>query len=368
MARQPIYSELSKLVAYELLYRSSVDAQTALMGDREAALAIVNSLIDIGLPTLAGEVRAYINVDRALLRSGSLSLLPAGKVVLEVVETVKATPENLAIVKGLHAAGFTIALDDFDMGPDTTPFLPYASILKLDVLALGDKTFCIAKKCKRPGLRLLAEKVQTRGQFEACRRHGFELYQGHFFSKPEVVEGRSIPAIKSIALETTARLQDPSLTLDQLENIVLSDLALTHRLLRMIRSASLGIPGQIHSIRQAIMFLGLRTVACVATLLAMSASSKKPAELMTTALVRGKTCELLASHFKLDQPERHFTVGLISVIDAMLDAPMKVLLAQLPLDAEINEALLDPHASGPLATVLQSALHFEKGRLAGRRL
>ena len=361
MARQPIYGPTQVLEAYELLYRSGERNHADVVSVGEAAQAIVNSLIDIGLGRLTEDTIAFINVDQSLLTSGILDMLPANRVVLEILETVEATPENVDAVRSLHEAGYTLALDDYVTGPSTKPFLPYVDIVKFDVLALGGMLLKEVQHVQRPGLKLLAEKVETRAQFEMCKKMGFDLYQGYFFSHPEIIKGRSIPPDRLAALKVSARLQSPDLSLNELEAIVGADLALSHRLLRLVKSASVGVLGCVDSVRQAIMFLGLKTVAALATLLAMSASSTKPRELLVTAFVRAKMCESLALARKLPNKDRYFTLGLFSVIDVLLDAPMRDVLVQLPLGEEMDSALIDHETENSLADILRAVLAFEQG-------
>ena len=361
MARQPIYDKKQALAAYELLYRSGDHTKAGDVGEEEAARSIVTSLVDIGLTRLTGEVRAFINVDESLLTSDVLSLLPPGRVVIEILETIEPSQRNIQLVKQLHQAGYTIALDDFVANAETEAFVPYADIIKFDVMALGMQLAKQVRRVVRPGLKLLAEKVETRAQFEQCKRLDFELFQGYFFSRPEVMKGVSIPPQRAFALDIAQRLNDPNLSLDGLEKLIVADVGLAIRLLRMVKSAQLGLPSNICTIRQAVMFLGFQTVASLATLLAMSASSNKPSDLITTALVRARACESLAKFHKLQDGGKYFTVGLLSVVDAVLNTTMTDVLSKLPLDSEINAALMNPAEGGALGTVLTAVNAFEEG-------
>lgn len=361
MARQPIYNKKQALAAYELLYRSGDHTQAGHVGEEEAARSLVTSLVDIGLTRLTGDVRAFINVDQSLLASGVLSMLPTGRVVIEILETVEPTPKNVQLVKQLHQAGYTIALDDFVANAETEAFVPYADIIKFDVMDLGAQLSKQVHRVVRPGLSLLAEKVETKAQFEQCKRLGFEFFQGYFFSKPEVMKGASIPPQRALALDLATRLNDPDLSLDGLEKLIVADVGLAVRLLRMVKSAQLGLPSNISSIRQAVMFLGFQTVASMATLLAMSASSDKQTDLITTALVRARACESLAKIHKLQDGGKFFTVGLLSVVDAVLNTTMKDVLSKMPLDSEMNAALINPHEGGELGAVLTTVTAFEEG-------
>lgn len=362
MARQPIYDASQRLVAYELLYRSGDQSSAGVIGPEQSARALVSCLIDIGLSRLAEDRMAFFNVDQFLLSTDATELLPRNKVVLEILETVKPTPENLVAVRRLYEAGFTVALDDFDWNSDTAAFLPYANLVKLDVLQHGSTMPNAVSKLRRPGRMLLAEKIESSQQFQRCKSMGFDYYQGYHFSRPEVMQGNSIPPNKLATLQVIAKLYDPTLSLEALEELIAADLALSHRILKLVHSAQYGLSSHVTSIQQAVMFLGLHSITSLATLLVMSSKSDKPEDLLVTALVRAKTCETLAIKRGLTGKDRHYTVGMLSVIDAVMNVPMSVLLEQLPLDDEMNEALLDADCGNDLGLSLRSVLAFERGQ------
>ncbi|HEY3782760.1 MAG TPA: HDOD domain-containing protein [Fimbriimonadaceae bacterium] len=359
MARQPIYDRSLDVAAYELLFRSGKRNEAGIVGSTESAQAVISSLIDIGLCELSGENRAFINVDQDLLMCSALTLLPQNRIVLEILETVRPTAEAVKAVKDLRDSGYIIALDDFELSPLTQPFLPYASIVKFDVRASAGNLVKNSRPFAARKIDLLAEKIESEEEFKKCVKLGFKYFQGYYFSKPEIVKGARIPSNKVAALRVAASLQNPEITMEQLESAIGADLALTHRLLKLVSSAHFGLATRVNSIRQTVMFLGVRTVASVATLIAMAASSNKPAELSNVAFIRAKMCELLAAAQGRSGKERYFTTGLLSVIDAMMDLPMSEILAELSLDNDIHEALLDPEAEGEIADVLRVVLAYE---------
>jgi EAL and modified HD-GYP domain-containing signal transduction protein len=153
----------------------------------------------------------------------------------------------------------------------------------------------------------------------------------------------------------------PDLTLDELEGLVASDVQLNVKLLKFIKSAYFGLPTKVDSIRKALLFVGVNTLAAVATLLMMSQFANKPQELVFTAMVRAKMAERLGAHLGHPETDRHFTVGMLSVLDALMDTPMAQLLSELPLSQEIEDALLIPDSDGDLSTVLRVVRAFERG-------
>jgi c-di-GMP phosphodiesterase len=364
MARQPIYDRSLGVAAYELLFRSGKKNDAGVVGSTESAQALISSLIDIGLTELSGDHRAFINIDQDLLMSKAINLFPQSRVVLEILETVQPTPEAVKAVKELRDMGYMIALDDFELSPLTQPFIPYASIIKFDVRASAGTLIRNAMAMSTKKISLLAEKIETEEEFKKCVKAGFVYFQGYYFSKPEIVRGARIPSNKAAALRVAADLQNPDISIDQLEGLIGADLALTHRLLKLVSSAHFGLSTRVNSIRQTVMFLGVKTVASVATLIAMAASSNKPAELANVAFIRAKMCELLASGQGRANKEKYFTAGLLSVIDAMMDLPMAEILAELSLDKDIHDALLDPESEGEIARLLSVVLAYEAADFA----
>ena len=73
-------------------------------------------------------------------------------------------------------------------------------------------------------------------------------------------------------------------------------------------------------------------------------------------------CRRLAGAAGGISPDKLFLVGLLSVLDGMLDQPMDQILPSLPLEREITDALL--HQKGSLGAVLQCVLMFEKNNWA----
>lgn len=360
MARQPIYNRELELTAYELLFRNSEAASDAHVASEEDAKALVSVLVDIGLSQLIGQGQAFVNISEEMLLSSAVTMLPKERVVLELLETIKATPEVLKRVDELRASGYSFALDDFELTGASEQLLNLVPLVKLDVMALeGRKLRHHAVELKRRGKVLLAEKVETHEMYKLCKIMGFDFFQGYFFAKPELIRGSSIQPNKLALIRLAAKLQSPNVNMTEVEEIISTDVGLSYRLLKLVKTAHFGLPASVSSIKQTLMFLGLSTVSALATLLTMSTSSNKPDELLTTALIRAKMCESLASLRNVSPRESYFTVGLLSVLDALLDAPMEELLEQLPLAKEINSALTGD--TGDLGSTLRAAVAYEKG-------
>jgi c-di-GMP phosphodiesterase len=365
VARQPIYNRSLDVVAYELLFRDS-DGGQAVITDSEAATSkvILNSFTEIGLENIVGNRRAFINVSKRFLLEGSstlLDLLPANRIVLELLEDVEPDEELLDVLRNLSAQKYTLALDDFTYDESLQCLVDVARIVKLDMVAMDRPAVEEHVARLRPlGLKLLAEKVETHDDFEFCKGVGFDYYQGYFFCKPKTISGRSVATNQLIKLRLMSQLQAADVGFDELEDIISCDVGLSYRLLRYINSAFFSLPREVASIRQALVLLGQRNIRKWATLLVLAdVDNDKPHELMVTGLIRARMCELVGQARGGLDADTYFTTGLFSVVDAMMDSTMEAILGELPLSEDIRQALLDH--SGPAGEVLHAVLAFERG-------
>lgn len=360
LARQPIFDSNMKVVAYELLCRNSdLKYISTSDGDAASSQVLLNAFTELSIDEVVGSHKAYVNFTRALLDTPP----PFGKqkLVIEVLEGQKIDAAMLYSLQQLREQGYTIALDDFELSSDTEGLVPYADIIKLDVLALSPEQLSDhVRQLKSFGLTLIAEKVETYEMFEKCKAMGFDLFQGYFLAKPRVISGRKISENKQSVLQLLSALHDPDIPLDQVERMIARDTLLSFKLLRLVNSAAFGLARNVDSLRQAIMLLGLTKLRNWVNLLALSNLSGKPHELSITALTRARMCELIASRiYQRSRPDSYFTVGLLSTLDAFLDAPLEDLLRNLSLSETLNQAMLNH--TGPEGLVLEIVQLHEQG-------
>ncbi len=362
MARQPISDRNGQIAAYELLYRSSLPRTTEELSDQESAEAFIRSLVDVGLDTLVPNHLAFVNVPASLLGSPALHLFPRHRVVLEILEDTPFTAETESQITDLRRSGYKIAFDDCTFEAEHRKFFPLVHIVKIDILATpADMLGPQIKLLKRKGIQVLAEKVETQAEYRKCHDLGCDLFQGYYFARPEIVKGRSMPHHRQNTLLVLSKLQDQSTTMDELEQVITSDVALSYRLLRLLNSSAIGLPQRVESIRQAVLFLGLDKLTALGGLLLMTSMGNQSNELINTAMVRARMCERLAMLNAVRDPHRFFTVGLFSVLDALSGQSMSEVIGPLPLAPEISEALLERNGTSPMSLVLDAALAYEQG-------
>jgi EAL and modified HD-GYP domain-containing signal transduction protein len=284
--------------------------------------------------------------------------------VLEVLETVHSDPEVLAGIAYFRRAGFRIALDDYVSEHHDEGLLAIADIVKIDLLAEPvERLRHTAAKLLDRGLIVVAEKVEAREQFEQCRSLGIHSFQGFWFQRPETFTAQGVSPDRLATLHVLAALQDVEISVAKLERVVSKDLALVYRLLRVINSGYYNLPRPVTTVHEALRMLGLDNVRRLCSLTALAAFDNRPQELMVSALVRARMCELLALISHPAQSAMSFLAGLLSHLDALLGVPTAEAVGKLPLTKELQQALT--HRAGWIGATLKSVIDFERGQWEG---
>jgi len=361
VGRQPIFNKGLKVIGYELLFRSFEGGTAVFLdGDTATREVILNAFMEIGLGTLVGNKLAFLNLTRNFIVAKYPLPLKEDQIVLEVLEDIFIDDELVEAVKALKEQGYKVALDDVVKLEAVAPLLDIVDIVKIDLVGMDQAQLPgMIDVLRRINLTLLAEKVETKEEFERCRDLGFHYFQGYYFSRPNVVKGRKLPDSHLAVMRLLSKINSPGIEFDGVEEIVKQDVALSFRLLKLINSSFYGLSKKIQSIRQALTLLGIRKIKDWVSLLALSQIEGKPRELMVTAIVRAKMSQLLAEMLHMKEADTSFTVGLFSVLDVLLDLPLEEALAQLPLSDDLHRALLNHE--GPLGEVLSCVLAYEGG-------
>ena len=360
VSRQPIYTKRMDLYGYELLFRDSEINQANIVDGESATAQVILNFIEFGVNEIVGDHPAFINLTRDFILEGHCEALPKDRIVLEVLEDVTAEPEIVIELRRLKDKGYIIALDDFVYEESLRPLVELADIIKVDVMATDrDALEPIASDFNKFNVHLLAEKVETLDEFDFCSNLGFDYFQGYFFCEPKIIEGRQIPTNRLAATRLVAKLQDPDIKADELEETIRQDVTLSYKLLRFVNSAHLSLPRKVESIGHAAMMIGVSRLRTWASLLMLASMDDKPRELMVTGIVRAKMCEELAAANAFSMGGQFFTVGLFSVLDAMLDSRMEDVLDKLPLSDEIVQALITHEEL--LGRILDFTIAYEQG-------
>jgi c-di-GMP-related signal transduction protein len=365
VARQPIFNRRKKIFGYELLFRDGTCSHMPAMdGDVATSTVLNNSYFSIGMENLIDGKKSFINFTRNLILQKVPMLLPSAKTVVEILEDVKPSPELIQVCREMAQKGYTIALDDFTYSPELEPLIEIAHIIKFDFRAnsLAEIQDDLRRIRGHGKMSILAEKIETHDEFKTARDMGFDYFQGYFFCKPELIKGKEIAGSKVHLLQIMVEINRPDFNFGSLKKLISPDVGLSYKLLRYINSAYFAKARDISSIQQALVYMGEAEIRRFVSLVAITSLAKgKPDELIRTSCVRAKFCELLGEAVpRQAKPEELFTLGMFSLIDAILDQPMGCIMNQLPLSDNIKEVLV--HRKGKLVGYLALIEYYEKGR------
>jgi c-di-GMP-related signal transduction protein len=349
VARQPIFNENEETIAYELLYRNNQEnIFPNINGDRATADVIINSFLNIGIDQLSGGRPCFINFTETLLKLKVPTYFPPREIVVEILETVQPSPEIIAICRELRQLGYKVALDDFVFDkedPYCRELMKQADYIKVDMLATSEKKREEIELIARLlDIKLLAEKVETRADYEEAKVRGYALFQGYFFSKPIILSTYDVPVYFHSYYEVIQSLEMSEPSIEKISQLIEQDISLSYKLLKLINSPAYRPKQKIHSIRQAIILLGLIEIQRWIYVLAirdMTGTVKQMSdEVIKLCLTRAKMCELISTRtFPDELPSSYFLAGMFSLMESIIGQPIENILKDMPLQDDICDAL-----------------------------
>jgi c-di-GMP phosphodiesterase len=346
VARQPIFDAQENVWGYELLFRSSAQAKTAdIIEEDLATVSVIADGFSLAFSGMDKSRKAFINFPQRLLLDDSVYALPSEICVVEVLETIIPTPEMIAALRRLKERGYIIALDDYVGQPGFEEVIPLADIVKVEVLGMPQERMkSIGADLRKSGCRILAEKVEDRATYDLAKSFGFTLFQGYFFSRPETVTGSKVPTPVLAKMRLLRALTVEDFDVRELSNIISSDPSVSYRLLNFINSAAFSLRSKIQSIQQALTLLGKQQIKqwFLAVIISDFDSTSRVQEAAYTSLQRARYLESMGKLIKNSafSPETLFLLGLFSKLDVLLGQPMDKLLQAIPLDKDVEAALL----------------------------
>ncbi|MFW6381046.1 MAG: EAL and HDOD domain-containing protein [Bacillota bacterium] len=365
IARQPILNSSQEVYAYEILFRSqsrSTDSPD-FDGNQATAEVITEGIGLMGFRELTGGKKAFINFTGDLLKQEIVSVLPQNLTGIEILEDVKPNREIITVCRKIKDQGYLLVLDDFVFCSELKPLIQLADIIKIDFLnTTPDYRQLVSSRLGNSSITFLAEKVETEKQFREALELNYELFQGYFFSKPEIISRRDLPGFKINYLNLMKEINKAEPDFQKIGELIKKDISLTYMLLRLVNSAYFGFKTEIESVKQSLTLLGIKEIKKWLSLQLMRELGKnKPDILFITALTRAKFAELCAplinsEHRRMDL----YVMGMFSLIDAFFDLPMQKLVEELYLPEDIKQALLQE--KGNLGQLLQIIKYYEKGR------
>lgn len=364
MARQPILNRRKKVVAYELLFRDGLDNKFPknFSDDMATSRILVNYMFYMGMDRISQGLPVTVNFSETMLKSRLAETIPTNDVIIEILETAQPNQETYDMMRDLFHKGYRMAMDDFVYSEDWERFLKFVKMIKFDIQATPiDEIKSILPRLKEKKIKVLAEKVETHEEFEACKEAGFDFYQGWFFCKPEILKAKGVDYSDSILMQLYVEVMKPSFKYSRIKNLFEMEPALSYNLIRYVNSPTFKPENEIKSIHQAVAYLGeqnLRRFICLLT--TAEINPNKPSVLVRTAMARSRFCEQVGKHSILNNmDEELFLTGLFSNLDALLDKEMEEILKDIHIDRNIRKALLK--REGKLGRILTLVEAWERG-------
>lgn len=362
VARQPIFDRDRHVRAYDLLFRSGRLAGVGHDQQASAVRMLNNTLLGFGLDALLSGHPGLLTIPHDVLLRGEMTALPPERIILHVVAPDDDDSAILSACWDARRAGFGIALSD-ESGIASDAMHAVATILNVDLRRVDPAgRLTLAKYRGVEGRQLVAKHVTSYAEFREAEAAGYDLFQGSFFCEPELFSGKDVNATSHSMTQLIAEVNRPELDMAALEELIKRDLALSVKLLRYLNSAGMGWRHEVSTIGQALRILGQRPTRKWASLVAMTMiPSDKPKELITTSLIRGQFCEEVGGGALGEARKAElFLVGLLSVLDALLDRPLPLLVSDMALSPGCSAALLGD-ADTPLGRYLALTIAYDQG-------
>lgn len=363
IARQPIFDKNMNIYGYELLYRQSEENYFAGIDDDQATAELIyNAFIVMGLQDLTDGANAFINFSKELIDSDVPFLLPKQHIVVEVLEREKVTSATVDACKKIKAMGYRLALDDFVFNQNNSLLIDIADIIKIEFPAVsgGEQYRLIQRYGKK--IKFLAEKIESREEYQQAAGMGYELFQGYFFSQPSIVKSKEVVTLNANIFSILEELSSPEPSYAVIANIFERDLGLSYKLLKLANSVYIGAKNKIKSIPHALSYIGINEMyQWLSLMMLKDMQNIENAELVKQSLIRGKLMELLASELNSkDEISEFYFTGIFSSIDVLLNSGMEQVLKGLPLSINVKNALLG--IDNEQRKLLDFVMNWEKGR------
>lgn len=361
VGRQPIYDRDLNVYAYELMSHAGHTGEDN--GDRHDAdkatsRVIINAFLEIGIDKLVEHHTAFLKLAERFLSFDEELPLPADRVILKIPSYIRVTDAVIAGAQRLTGQGFQLALDNYLVHTHLQPLANMAAMIDINIESLSASEInAYIRILKKLHPILLADHVKTYDEYETCRDLGIDYFQGYFLSRPKIISGESLAPNQVSVMNLLATLHNPGTDTETIDDVISKDVALSYKILKLINSAFFARPTKIESIHHAIVMLGRKPLCTWASMLALTGMDGKPKEQVRLAMIRAKSCELLAREAGLKPLDSYFTVGMFSALDLLMNRSLEELLSPLPLADMVVAALLN--REGELGEALNCTLAQE---------
>ncbi len=368
IGRQPILNKTEAIFGYELLFRDSLDNRAVFENKMHAMCRMLTNVFEnFGVDVLIGNSKGFININEEMVFSNLIELIPADKFILEILEDSNITEYFLNEIRKLKLLGYTFALDDFVFEEKYLKkfgaLIPLVSYIKIDLPFVKKETLDVqVRKLKKYNVKLIAEKVEEKAEYEYCKAIGFDYFQGYYFAKPDILEQKNIDPSKISVIKITNMLRK-DVSINRIVEAFNVNPDISYNLLKFINSANFFFRSNIKSIRHAISMIGYRKLQNWLFLLSYAKPGRmnKDAALLQTAVIRAKTMEILAEKWGEAFADSAFLTGTLSLVDTLFGLPKEKLVNELDIDQELKDAIL--FYEGRLGQLLLLVIHSEHANI-----
>ncbi|MDR5854908.1 EAL domain-containing protein [Caballeronia sp. LZ062] len=367
VGRQPILDGAGALAAYELLFRDSPENRADVHDDVQATAHVVARTVgELGVPAVLGLHPGYVNMSRELIFDDIVHLMQPERFVLELLESIEFDDALFKRCAQLRRSGFRFALDDVTRIDDTLlAALPSVDIVKVDLLATERAHLCeLASLVKQHGKVLVAEKVETHEVFNEARQLGFDLFQGYFFARPQVLSARRASPARGTLLRLLSVLgSDPGMR--ELEAELKRNPDVVLQLMRLANSSAHARARNVSSLKEAVAATGTRQLMRWTQLLLYADGSGLPWRsdpLVQLVGTRARFMELAAGALRPSDDafsDAAFLTGIFSLVHVVVDMQPAEIVDKLQLADDIRSAILA--GAGELGALLGIARATERG-------
>ncbi|OPJ56682.1 EAL and HDOD domain-containing protein [Clostridium oryzae] len=364
IARQPIFNRDKEVIAYELLYREDYfNSYTGRDGDKDSLSVIADSFYNIGINIVTEGKKAFINFTKNLIVSEIALLLPRELTIVEILENIEPSREIVDCCKKLKSKGYLLALDDFVFDKKYEELIQYVDIIKVDfTITKGNDRKFIMNKVSNKKIKFLAEKIESLEEFNEALEYGYDYFQGYYLSRPIIISQKALSTNQKKSLKILNKISRASISIDELEKIVVSDLALSYKFLRLLNSSYYGFNNKIYSIKHGMVMLGEKDIKnWLFVVLIKNISDKDNEEFVNISAIRAKFAEYIVRDMgKSLLAEDAYIAGMFSLMDVILNRPMEEILKEIKLKEDVKEALINK--TGFLYNIIEFICMYEQGQ------
>lgn len=363
LSKQKIFDNNRKVFAYELLFKDASNKRVNFTNSlKSTAQLIINSISTSELDKILGATaKAFINVDETTLTRGILDVLDKERFVLNILEDIALTEEVITKIVAYKKQGFLFSLEHFDssarMIVKFKRLFNYIDIIKMDILLSEFENLeKVMHKFKSTRIKLLAQGVECREDFEACIKMGFDCYQGNYLDKPTHIQIASAKEPTQFVIMQLIQIIKNNNSTQELEFFIKQQADLSYKLIQFFNNLK-KLDIKIESLTQVITLMGRKQLLhwLIVYLYSEVSANSASKTLLELAIRRAEAMEREADP---KNREKAYLAGMFSMLGSIFETDIKELMERVQMDNDITNLVL--HKKGIFGPSLMRAEYAEK--------